>query len=59
MKINRINYLNMNPYKNQPATCRHEKLQHIKNKIDAGQYQADLMEVARKFYEYWIIRRKL
>ncbi|KSU83096.1 anti-sigma-28 factor, FlgM family [Fictibacillus enclensis] len=37
----------------QISPSRQEKLQDIKDRIEAGQYHADPMKVARKFYEYW------
>ncbi|HEX7065877.1 MAG TPA: flagellar biosynthesis anti-sigma factor FlgM [Bacillales bacterium] len=32
---------------------RQEKVDQIKAKVDAGQYQVDADKVAKKFYEFW------
>ncbi|MFC5711360.1 flagellar biosynthesis anti-sigma factor FlgM [Thalassorhabdus alkalitolerans] len=32
---------------------REEKIQALKEKVEAGEYQVDSHAVAKKFYEYW------
>ncbi|HET7522317.1 MAG TPA: flagellar biosynthesis anti-sigma factor FlgM [Bacillales bacterium] len=33
---------------------RKEKIEALKQKIDAGQYEIDAYHTARKFYEFWM-----
>lgn len=38
---------------NQMEKARQEKINHIKEQIESGNYKVDAKEVARKFYEFW------
>lgn len=38
---------------NKIDEARLEKINHLKEQIDTGNYKVDAKAVARKFYEYW------
>ncbi|MGM7702920.1 flagellar biosynthesis anti-sigma factor FlgM [Pseudalkalibacillus sp. Hm43] len=35
------------------STERMEKIEHLKNEVQSGNYQVDAAKVAKKFYDFW------